>query len=181
MMWAAALFVLASSPLRAQTGGTVEGRVINSATGAGLGGVAVTLWTQQGSNYHITTDETGAWHVTDMKPGQYDSRFEKSGFVEPPRATPWPASALRVGAAGIPIRVDTALTPLATLRGRVLDSDGKPLADVDVGFNRFQTTRTGSDGQFALSEVKPGSYTLEAKPPQPKEEPVQPGRKRGRS
>ena len=157
-----------TAPLRAQTGGTVEGRVVNSATGAGIGGVAVTLWTQQGSSYQVTSDESGAWRVTDMKPGQYDSRFEKSGFMEPPRAIPWPASALRVGAPGNPIRLDTALTPLATLRGRVVDPEGRPAADVEVGLNAFQTTRTDSEGQFALTGVKPGSYVLAAKARPPK-------------
>lgn len=157
--------------MRGQTGGTIEGRVVNSATGAGIGGVAVTLWAPQGTNYHVTTDESGSWHVTDIKPGQYDSRFEKDGFTQPPGATPWPASPLRVGAAGNPIRLDTTLTPLATLRGRVVDPEGKPAADVEVGLNAFQSTRTDSEGQFALTQLKPGSYALVAKARPPKEPP----------
>jgi carboxypeptidase family protein len=148
----------------AQDGATVQGTVANSATHTGLGGVAVTLWTQQGVHYNATTDDNGAYQISGMKPGRYFSRFEKNGFVEVPHEGPSANSPLPVGAGGTPIRLDTELVPLATVRGRVVDPEGRPAADVEVGLDRFNTVTTGADGQFVLHDQRPGSYTLLARP-----------------
>lgn len=160
----AALLVWLAAGAFAQEGATVLGTVANSATHTGLGGVAVTLWTQQGVHYNATTDETGAYQISGMTPGRYFSRFEKNGFVEVSRDGPSANSALPVGAGGTPIRLDTELVPLATVRGRVVDPEGRPAADVEVGFDRFNTVTTGADGQFVLHDQRPGSYTLLARP-----------------
>jgi len=65
------------------------------------------------------------------------------------------------------------LVPTATIKGRVIDSDGRPQSGVSVSMKQadvnlmdlfsslFNTSgRTGADGTFVLTGVKPGSYTL---------------------
>ena len=158
------LLVGMASSLLPQPAATVQGVVTNSVTHAGIGGVAVTLWTQQAARYNATTDDSGAWQITGVKPGRYYSRYDKSGFVEPPHEGPLGEAPVPVGAGGNPIQLDAALDPLATLRGRVLDPEGNPAAGVEVGINSFISVKTDQDGEFVLKEVRPGSYTLVAKP-----------------
>lgn len=163
MLRAAALLIFVPLWTYAEDGATVQGAVTNSATQAGLSGVSVTLWTQQAVHYNATTDDTGAWRISGMKPGRYYSRFEKSGFIEPPHESPLTDAPLSVGTGGPPIQLDAQLVPLATLRGRVLEPDGKPAADVEIESGAFASVKTDEDGQFTLNGVRPGSYTLKAR------------------
>lgn len=165
MLRVGAVVVLLPLAALAQDAGAVQGTVTNSATHLGVGGVEVTLWTQQAVHYNATSDDTGAWQISGMKPGRYYSRFEKTGFVEPLRDGPAEAP-LAVGA-GPALRLDKELVPLATVRGRVLNGEGKPVADVEVGFSAFSTVVTDGDGEFELRDQRPGSYLLWAKPKGP--------------
>jgi protocatechuate 3,4-dioxygenase beta subunit len=155
--------------LLAQTGVTVEGTVLNNVTGSGVAGVTVRLWTQQGAHYETTTDESGVYRVTGMPPGDYDSRFERTGFgeVETDFAAPLVAQRLHVAPAKDAVRWNHQLAPLATVRGRVTGVDGKPAADVEVtiapGPEGF--TRTNEDGWFVFDKLRPGSYAIRANPP----------------
>ncbi|WP_031526418.1 TonB-dependent receptor [Dyadobacter crusticola] len=48
-----------------------------------------------------------------------------------------------------------------TIRGRVKTSDGKPAAYVSVGIDHSNKgTTTDEDGNYVLTDIKPGSYTL---------------------
>jgi hypothetical protein len=163
----AALFV--AHTLAGQTGGAVEGAVLNSVTGAGIAGVTVRLFTQQGAHYETTTDESGAYGVTGMSPGDYDSRFEKTGFgeVETDFSAPLAPRRLRVTPAKDAFRLNHQLAPLATVRGRVIGVDGKPAANVEVtitlGPDGF--TQTNEDGSFVFDKLRPGAYAIGASPP----------------
>jgi len=170
MLRAAALAVsLGASLLHGQSGGAAEGVVTNSITHAPIAGVAVTLWTPQAVNYNATTDQSGAWRITDIKPGRYRSRFEKEGFVEPRRGGPGVDPMIAVGPGGNPVRLNAELIPLATLRGRVVDSDRNPAPGAEVslvsaaGYGAYAPVKTDADGQFSISEIEPGSYQLLAR------------------
>lgn len=164
-MWRAAVWLVWIAPwLCAQQGTTVEGTVINSVTHAGLGGVSVTFSAYHGGQqYNTTTDASGAYRITNVQPGSYGTEFQKTGFLEPPRPGPFEPG-LRIAPAQNGIRLDQQLTPLATLRGRVVDPEGQAVSGVEVGISEFVTSETGSDGEFVLTEIPPGSYTLFAKP-----------------
>ncbi|KAA6438238.1 TonB-dependent receptor [Dyadobacter flavalbus] len=54
-----------------------------------------------------------------------------------------------------------AQTQNGTIKGRVKTSDGKPAAYVSVGITHSNKgTTTDEDGNFLLTDIKPGSYTL---------------------
>jgi len=163
----AALFL--AHTLSGQTGGTVEGAVVNSVTGTGVAGVTVRLFTQQGAHYETTTDESGTYRVTGMSSGDYESRFEKTGFgeVETDFSTPLVPQRLRVSPAKDAFRLNHQLAPFATVRGRVVGSDGKPAAHVEVtiAFGPDGFTNTNDDGSFVFDKLRPGSYTIHASPP----------------
>lgn len=160
----AALLVCLAPLTVAQPLATVQGVVTNSVTHAGISDVAVTLWTQQAVRYSATTDGSGGWQIIGVKPGRYYWRYEKGGFVEPPHEGPLGVAPLPVGAGGNPIQLNATLDPLATLRGRVLNPEGEPAAGIEVGINSFVSVKTDTEGQFVLTGVRPGSYTLFAKP-----------------
>jgi hypothetical protein len=65
-----------------------------------------------------------------------------------------------------PVRWDIRMDPWTTLRGHVVDVDGKPVAKVHVqlGPMRDNETLTDENGAFVFQKLKPGSYTLWAKP-----------------
>jgi hypothetical protein len=156
------LLLLGAAVSFAQSGATVEGTVINSVTHAGVPGVSVTLWTQRGVRYNATTDTSGAFVVTGVQPGDYNSRFERTGLVQlqlPHFGQP----RLRVGGSGS-VRDDVQMDAKATLRGRVLDSEGKPAVKATVKVGRATAT-SDPDGRFEFLELFPGTYTIRADPP----------------
>src|SRR5579872_198038 len=129
----AALMALAVAlPLLcAQGTGSVVGTVINANSGAGVAGMNVLLW-QGSTQYQATTDDTGTFHIDDVAPGSYRARFEKEGFVPLQQDKPTVVTATE------PAHIRVEMTPYATLRGRVLDPEGKPAAHVEVELRRAQ-------------------------------------------
>jgi hypothetical protein len=154
--------VCAVRVLPAQDGGAVEGRAVNSVTHAAVEGVEVRLWTKEATNYVTATDAAGAFRIDGVKTGQYNYRLEKSGYVSTEVADP--RKTLRVGLAKDAIRLEVELTPFATLAGRVLESDGKPAAKVEVFAGDFKSATTDEEGRFAFDKLEPGSFELLATP-----------------
>jgi len=147
----------------------VEGVVVNPVTSAGVVGANVTFYTPQAVRYQGTTDASGAFKIDQMDLGEYRAAIEKDGFAV------FPAEPFRVEASPStsPVRV-LYQTRFATkqdskLAGRVLDSQGKPLALAAVDLirgpeYRFRTF-TDADGRFTFDKLAPGAYKLRAAPP----------------
>jgi hypothetical protein len=55
--------------LRAQTGGVIEGRLTNSITGEGVGGVKVRFLDRHSYAYDTVTDSTGSYRLTGLSDG----------------------------------------------------------------------------------------------------------------
>jgi hypothetical protein len=152
----AVLLVLMTPVIIAQNG-AVEGIVTNSATQAGIPGVVVTLTASTGARdsqvgtYRTTSDASGAFRIADVQEGRYSASFQKTGFVG--LAPDQPANRpFLVAPRGDPLRLSAELVPGASLRGRVVDSEGHPAAITD------------SAGSFVFHVLEPGSYVLAARP-----------------
>ncbi|HEY7336752.1 MAG TPA: carboxypeptidase-like regulatory domain-containing protein [Bryobacteraceae bacterium] len=152
-------------PIWAQSTGSLEGIVVNSLTGAGIGGVVVGLNLVQEA-YRTTTDASGRFQISGITPGDYDSFVYKDAFTlvsTPPSIHVSP---------GAPTRLRFELLPPATLRGHVYGIDGEPLAHIRVeaggsdaaGPTGSQAT-TDEDGAFALENLTPGPYSILVWPP----------------
>jgi len=153
--------------LQAQDSGSIEGSVVDSATGTGLADVTVYFGSDQGSHYDATTDAAGKFQIAGVKEGQYGSHFEKAGYVSQFSGTNDSIlKPIRVAAGQNPVRLRIELVALASVRGRVLGPDGKPVANVTVTLGR-ETETTDDQGQFAFTKLAPGSYTLHANPASP--------------
>ena len=73
------LLVAAILPLPA---GSIEGRVTNSVTQAGIAGVAVEVQ-RIGVSQQAVTDESGMFRIANLPDGDYRFTYEKDGFDVP--------------------------------------------------------------------------------------------------
>jgi hypothetical protein len=157
--------VLAAVAPGAAAQGTVnvEGVVVNKVTGAGIGGATVRFIAPKSDRYETTSDETGAFRISGIKPGDYRSLAEKHGYFSSEIPTFAGGNTQRFNAGGDPIRLRLELIPPAVIHGRVLGADGNPAsASVDLG--RGRTASTNSEGAFVFENIEPGRYTLLARP-----------------
>ena len=162
---AIAALLLASSALFGQI---IEGTVVDSQTGAPLGGASVQIQNSAGRvGYQTSSDAQGAFHIEGVADGSYIALALKSGFL-----TAGDAAALRpfrVGAGLDPVHLQLKLIPLGKLSGRIFDGTDAPVGGADVillqGTGAGQTVKTDSQGGFSFDGVRPGSYALSARPP----------------
>jgi hypothetical protein len=173
MAWPTVLFLVALPLLQAQDSGSIEGSVVDSVTGTGLADVAVYFGSEQGSHYDATTDASGKFQIAGMKEGQYGSHFEKAGYVSQFSGTNDSVlKPVRIPAGQDAVRLRIELVAFASVRGRVIDPEGKPVPNVNVTLGRESET-TDDQGQFAFTKLSPGSYTLQANPNSSGVHPVQ--------
>jgi len=152
----------------AQNTATVEGVVVNKVTGAGIGGATVRFVSPRANRYEISTDETGVFRITGVKPGDYNASVEKSGYFPDSEvfALLGDRPKYHVDTIGDPLRLRLELNPPAVLRGRIIGADGNPArAFVDLGIGRnARTAYTDAEGAFVFDNLQPGAYTLLARP-----------------
>ena len=146
--------------LCAQSAGRIEGRVTNSITGKGMGGVQVRF---ADDDYHETvTDSNGSYRLTGLKDGEYRADFIIGGFYGGVGDRVFHISGSKT------VSVNTQLEPLGTLHGRVADEEGKPVAGIRIERDPGVVTRdysvTNENGEFTLRNLYPESYTLVAEP-----------------
>src|SRR4051812_1946224 len=114
--------MLASSPARAATTGSIEGRVTDQATGKPLPGVTVTVSGPSIAGEQTEfTDSNGHYIITELPPGEYTVRFYYSTVkVERPGVLVSVDRTLSVGAA-IPTAKQTPQTFRITERAPTVD------------------------------------------------------------
>lgn len=158
-----------------------EALVLEPRLGGRIAGRAIVASSRVPSDFEGASARISAW-PTGREPIQRDAAIAPDGRFEldalPPRDDYW----LTVSAPGfvdatldhVVVRAgevtepELALEAGATLRGRVLDPAGAPLAGAEVGatttnsFVDSPTTTTAADGSFALTAVVPGEVTLTA-------------------
>ena len=170
ILLATGCFAALSIAQDAPSGGAVEGTVVNSVTGAGIEGASVVLAGNKSGRYETKSDAAGHFRITGVAPGTYRPDVKKDGFASPTFDLSVLLSnpGLRVTADSDPVKVDLQLTPLDTILGRVLGPDGKPAAGMEVSVYpniMAEVATTDQEGRFALHDIRPGSYTLIARPP----------------
>jgi hypothetical protein len=153
------LFIaMTSLTVSAESTGSIEGRVTDGVTGEAVSGVEVRFLDQHSYVHGAVTDSTGSYRLTGLNDGDYSGQFTKEGFSDTRLSQ-------RVHVAGDgTARANVQIQPWGALRGRVVDEDGRPAAGVRVECACASDTITGENGDFAFHDVRPGSYTLVAKP-----------------
>ncbi len=160
--------------LRVARGATVRGRVVLAGTRAPVAGARIVLTrggtgpTARGrdASYRETSsDRDGAFKIGWLAADDYQlaTRVESGGVGR--SVMPVPAVS-----AGEEREVEVALTSGAgTIHGALTDPDGKPIpfAVLQARESKSGTTitaRTGSTGEFELTQLAPGTWTLGLEP-----------------
>jgi hypothetical protein len=126
-----------------------------------------------------TTDGRGTFVVSGLEDGVYTIQAEADGYLPGAYATLGATISLVNVSAGQPTRnINIALTPKATISGRVRDRSNQPLVSVPVQLLRYSynsqgqrfyepesTVTTDDRGEYRMAWVKPGRYYLLAGKP----------------
>ena len=158
--------------LTAQTGAVIEGTAFNRITGVGVPGVTVKLAAVSDPSKILHTvkgDSAGAFRVEGVPGGDYVASFDApDGFFAPAFWEP-PCKPFHAAEGGRAVKLQVPMQPLATLRVRVIDREGRPVPNVYV--ECFLATggggasgSTDSEGRFSQGRIAPGAYKLRARP-----------------
>ncbi len=166
------LVFLAFSCCAAQDTAVVEGVAFNRVTHAGLGGVTVRLTTAghpENPLYETRTDLTGAFRIEGVPPGVYAPAFDVPAGFFPPMPSDPASKPFRVAAGAGSAKLDVPIVPMGKLRGRVLDPEGHPVANVRVEIFRVHGSSghfltTDGEGRFHEENIVPGAYRIRARP-----------------
>lgn len=171
---------------------SVEGQVVNAATGAPVNRAVVSLQLSRSlpaitgqvmrtySPGPVETDEQGRFALHNVAPGGYTVRAQRQGFLDPGQGRTSPQNAvLMVGENQQVTGVVVRLTPHSVIAGKALDAYGDPLAGVQVAALRWgyangarQLTRMGTGssvttndlGEYRIAGLAAGSYLVMAAP-----------------
>jgi hypothetical protein len=140
-----------------QTGRGIEGTILDEEGNPAPAGVAVRFERRSPKRGVLLggitlTDAKGRFRSYNLVDDTYTLRLDPEGEVFLPPDSP---IRLREGASGARLSLRRA----ATLRGRVLDADGKPVPDPVVLAGAWRRARSGADGVFCLGGLVPGAAT----------------------
>ncbi len=153
-------FLLLPLLLAPVMGGSISGNVTNRATGEGIEGATVFVGAvkpagPQMEGQQVVTTEAGAFKIEGLADGEYVISPGKYGFYSLMLAT--------VKVSG-DTRFDLQMFPPVSLRGRVLDPEGKPAEGIVVKLTGAPETMTNEEGAFLIEDVPPGLWKLSATP-----------------
>ncbi len=163
----------AATALIAQSNlGSVEGKVVNSVTGAPVKKAVVDLRNPNGqSTYVTTTDQFGKFHIDNVKPETYSAIADAEGFTT---IIGRQVKVFTVGASQQLTGIEIAVMPLSSISGKVVDENQEPLDGVNIMVMRytynngtkvlqvFSSTQTDDRGQYRIFGLEPLRYFVAA-------------------
>jgi hypothetical protein len=159
---------------------TIEGNVLNAATGEPLRKAHLMLRRQgdsQDNSYSTVTDSAGHFLMDHVDPGRYMLSASRNGFVTQqysPQGSTRRAATITLDRAQNMTQIRFRLTPEGVITGRILDQDGDPMPNVMVQVLRFSYARgrkqlmpmnseqTNDLGEYRLHDLAPGKYYIGA-------------------
>src|ERR1700736_520735 len=159
---------------------TIEGNVLNAATGEPLRKAHLMLRRQgdsQDNSYSTVTDAGRHLLMHHVDPARYMLNASRNGFVSQqysPQGTPRRGATLTLERAQNMTQIRFRLTPEGVITGRILDQDGDPMPNVMVQVLRFSYVRgrkqlmpqnsgqTNDLGEYRLHDLAPGKYYVGA-------------------
>ena len=173
---------------------TIEGSVLNSATGEPVKKATVTL-RQMGGNrnngslgFAAASDASGHYKFENVDPGRYNMSADRTGFVPQQygaKGPTRPGTMVTLTAGQHMTDAVFKLTPQGVMTGRIVDEDGDPVRGVMIQPQSYRymngkkqlvpsgMVSTNDLGEYRLFGLAPGRYYLSAMPqPSPFQAPV---------
>ncbi len=142
-----------------QGGAPVEGVVVSATTRVGLANVRVSVTSTTGKRitYDTTSNSEGSFRIASIdQDGEFRAEFIKDGYRQGEPVL------FRLSAAAGAVRLQAELRPLPVLRGRVLDSEGRPAVPA-----RVEIISPTGNWLFSAMTTKDGSFTFQSSLPSP--------------
>ncbi len=139
--------------------GSVNGTIKDS-KGNALEGATVMLFNSDKS-YNALTASDGSYQINAVAYGMYNLTALKAGFT----STDTLSVSVTKDAPSVKVDFNALTENNAEVRGKITDENGNPLADVSVsvsGSYGSGNAVTDNSGNFAISALTPGSYSLSA-------------------
>ncbi len=147
------------------TAQTVDGTIVNSVTGTGVAVVRVFLMPVSGqTGYSATTDAVGHFVFKGVETGTYRFGYMSPGYLS---SDPMPPGRqVEISGDGTPVKLEGRMSALPRISGRVVDGDGKGIANALLGIigRNDPPVTSDAEGQFGL-RLNPGAYILSVVPP----------------
>jgi protocatechuate 3,4-dioxygenase beta subunit len=149
--------------------GTVTGRVIEAHSGdpaKPIQKALVILRQRQETGTATYSDDKGN-HRLQMEPGVYSVTVERDGYVTAPQSK---ATTVTAQAGQTAVDVILEMVRTGAISGRIVDSDGTPLARATVQLYSVRQNRGGvalggatdDRGEYRFFQIPPGKYNLSA-------------------
>lgn len=162
-------------------GGTISG-VVTARGGGGLAYARVEITGDHSSYREIYADDQGSYSVSGLAPRSYTVHFKA------PQGTSWidywwdqadswnTATPIQIELGTVVTGVNGVLAAPSSISGRLVDTDGSPVAGMSVvasvllgGVEGSWTTagsrKSAADGTFTIGGLRPGRYRLQILPP----------------
>lgn len=152
---------------------SLTGTVTNVVTGEPVSRALVQIFSSPPQN--TFSDASGRFEFDGLRPGVFAVTTRKPGFSSPEEAEGLPEQpAVTVGPAATPLVLK--LEPMGVIFGRAQKPDGEPIRNLPIvlayyriseGRKRWDlmnNTTTNEEGEFRISNLRPGRYYLAAGP-----------------
>jgi hypothetical protein len=147
---------------------TVEGTIVDSATGNGIAGAQVFLSmsgpASEETRHPTTTDALGHFLFEGIQTGTYRFDYSSLGYMlSDPMSS---GSQVQISGDGKPVKLEGRMIALPRISGRVVNGDGEGIANAlleIIGRNSPPVT-SDATGKFEL-RLDPGAYILSVLPP----------------
>jgi hypothetical protein len=159
--------IWAQAPAPSDARYTLRGSVVNSLTGEPIHKASVVLYGPESKA--LVTGPDGQFEIGGLLAGSYSLGANKAGFADR-RVGATPISSVQVGPDTSPVVIK--LIPFGKIAGRVVDSDGEPVPNLNVealsrvlqmGHATWQpggAATTDEGGNFVLDALQPGQYLV---------------------
>jgi len=167
--------IAASKP---PTNCTVRGQIVQEVGGAPIRKANIRFFSigphagSEDVEYSAITDAEGRFEFDDVKPGTYRVAYDRAGFVDAEKRHHGDGMRLSLEP-GREVKDFFHMVPAAVIMGKVLDSDGDPVAKVDVAAIPYPRNVHGIEGagaytnelgEFRIGGLPPKRYLLMAQP-----------------